>query len=83
MNVVEEVNAFLEEMMEAQLDEETINDEIAIESIEVPEADVHVDKEDGNELDEDLEYSVMIVKNQCDVISNNIGHLLSHHLFAL
>ena len=55
MDVVEEVNAFLEEMIEAQLDEETIDDEI--ESIEVPEADEQVDKEDGNELDEDLEHS--------------------------
>ena len=35
MDVVKEVNAFLEEMIEAQLDKETINDDIAIESIEV------------------------------------------------
>ena len=30
--------------MEAQLDEETIDDKIAVESIEVPEADEQVDK---------------------------------------
>ena len=30
--------------MEAQLDEETIDDEIAVESIEVPKADEQVDK---------------------------------------
>ena len=43
--------------MEAQLDEETIDDEIAVESIEAPEADEQVDKEDRNDLDQDLEHS--------------------------
>ena len=51
VDVVEKVNAFLKEMIETQLDEETIDDKIAVESIEVPEADEQVDKEDGNELD--------------------------------
>ena len=36
VDVVEEINAFLEDMVEAQLDEGTIDDEIAIELIEVP-----------------------------------------------
>ena len=44
-------------MIETQLDEEAFDNEIAVESIEIPEGDEQVDKEDGNELDEDLEYS--------------------------
>ena len=48
------VNAFLKEIIKAQLDEKTIGDKIAVESIEVPEADEQVDKKDGNLLDEDL-----------------------------
>ena len=51
-----------------------------------------MDKEDGNELDKDLEYSEddddidvinSIVKNQCDNISNNTRHLPSHDLYVL
>ena len=57
VDVVEKVNSFLEEMIKAQLDEETIDDEIAVESIEAPEADEQVDKEDRNDLDQDLEHS--------------------------
>ena len=49
------VDAVEEEMIEAQLDEETIDDEIAVKLIEVSEADEQVDKKD--ELDEYLEYS--------------------------
>ena len=55
VDLVEEVNAFFQEMIAAQLDEETIDDEIALESIEVPEANVYLDKEDGDELEK--EYS--------------------------
>ena len=57
VDVVDEINVFLKEMIEAQLDEEMIDDEIAIESIYAPKAVEQVDKKDANELEEDLEYN--------------------------